>query len=213
MGLFGFIKKGVKAVTSVTRHLPGPIGTASSIANRALRGRGPKAPMVNVQGGGGFAPPGIGPSPRTDLERIRDLGGLVFGGPATKAQSVFNIGADAGRALQQSLQPFGPIGQGSAAMAISAGGSLANLKDIPVIVAPATRQIQQAPPGYVLVTRHGVTAAILKPVARSMGLWKPRKKPPISVSEYTALQKAARAENKIKSLAKKADFVVRKSKR
>ena len=217
MGLFGFIKKGVKAVTGITRHLPGPIGTVSGIAHRGLKGRGPRSPRPPQRfpqtftrpaptGGGVFGgdPYGTG---RTDLQRMADMGALVFGGVPSKVGAVRNLAGDASRLL-------GPAFQGGASVSVpSAGGSLATLQNVPIITQPQVRQIQKAPPGYVLVTRNGVTAAVLKPVARQMGLWKPRKKPPISVSEYTALQKANRAETKIKRLAQKADFVVRKSKR
>ncbi|MEJ2746294.1 MAG: hypothetical protein P8123_11525 [bacterium] len=60
----------------------------------------------------------------------------------------------------------------------------------------------RAPRGYVVLRdANGRPFAINKAMAKSFGLWKPRKKPPISVSDWQAFKKAERVEKKLKKIA------------
>lgn len=77
----------------------------------------------------------------------------------------------------------------------------------PVIDAPVV-SVRRAPPGYAIVTLNGNTVAMRKDIARSQGLWKPRRKAPILASEYQALKTADRVDRKIKSLNKLAGLRV-----
>jgi len=67
----------------------------------------------------------------------------------------------------------------------------------------------RAPKGYVIV-RDAVTGlphAVLKSAARSAGLWKPAKKPPISVGDWQCLLKANRTVKKLKQVVKKGEQI------
>jgi len=77
--------------------------------------------------------------------------------------------------------------------------------DCVTVTAPA--QIEQrikCPPGYVSVTCNGAKMCMLKPVARSLGLWKARRRPPISASEWRQFKTAERVEKKMIRIAKGA---------
>lgn len=84
---------------------------------------------------------------------------------------------------------------------------------IPVVMAPVARTVMSAPNrSYVIVEcppGSGIKQAMIKPVARALGLWKPRKKPPIKVSDWTALMKADRTIKKLKMVEKRAGMVQR----
>tara|TARA_Y100000310_G_C20526434_1_gene736288 strand:- start:26 stop:544 length:519 start_codon:yes stop_codon:yes gene_type:complete len=92
-----------------------------------------------------------------------------------------------------------------AAPASSAGGC----PQIPVTVSPGVRQVAVAPPGYVIVNCNGVKTAMLKPVARSLGKWKPRRKPPIKASDWRCLMKADATIRKLKNVTKRAGVIQR----
>lgn len=81
----------------------------------------------------------------------------------------------------------------------------------PTVVAPTVRAVHSAPPGYVIVNcpRIGGKVAMLKPVAQKWGLWKPRRRPPIKVSDWRALMKAESTVKKLKAVTKKAGIVQR----
>lgn len=60
----------------------------------------------------------------------------------------------------------------------------------------------RAPKGYVVIRdANGRPFAVNKQIARSFGLWRPKKKPPISVSDWQAFQKAQRVEKKLRKIA------------
>ena len=81
---------------------------------------------------------------------------------------------------------------------------------VPIVVQPGVRQVASAPAGYVIVTcPNGAKKAMLKPVARALGLWKPRRKPPIKVSDWQALMKADRTVKKLKNVTKRAGMIQR----
>ena len=80
---------------------------------------------------------------------------------------------------------------------------------IPVTVPPGVRQVAVAPPGYVIVNCGGQKVAMLKPVARSLGKWKPRRKPPIKASDWRCLMKADSTIRKLKTVTKRAGVIQR----
>lgn len=80
-----------------------------------------------------------------------------------------------------------------------------------IVMEPGQKVIADAPPGYVIVNMpDGSKKAVLKSVARKLGLWKPRRKPPISASDWHKLKVADRVRNKAKKIAQTADFKVTK---
>jgi len=78
-----------------------------------------------------------------------------------------------------------------------------------VMMQPQWEQRMKCAKGYVAVRCRGaggevIEACMMKPVARAMGLWKPRRKPPISATDYRALGKAERTVKKLTNIAKRA---------
>ena len=75
----------------------------------------------------------------------------------------------------------------------------------PIAVYPDKTERLYAPPGYVIVNmgtaEKPMPLAVLKGVARSMGLWKGRPKPPISGYDARAIKRAAAAQKRVKRLA------------
>jgi len=70
------------------------------------------------------------------------------------------------------------------------------------------RTYYRAPPGYVVVRdANGKPFPVMKKAARMMGLWKPAKKPPISVRDWSALKRANSTVKKIKQVVKMAENV------
>lgn len=60
----------------------------------------------------------------------------------------------------------------------------------------------RAPRGYVVLRDgSGRPFAVNKAMAKAFGLWRPKKKPPISVSDWQAFKKAERVEKKLKKIA------------
>lgn len=60
----------------------------------------------------------------------------------------------------------------------------------------------RAPRGYVVLRdASGKPFAVNKAMAKAFGLWRPKKKPPISVSDWQAFKKAERVEKKLKKIA------------
>lgn len=77
-----------------------------------------------------------------------------------------------------------------------------------IIMEPELKTIHSAPPGWVIVTMpDGSKKAVLKDVARCLGLWKARKKPPITAGQWSTLKKARSVEKKAKRIAETANFV------
>ena len=123
--------------------------------------------------------------------------------------------------FEQALRGQNPFTQGRSAFGprrSTASGSRRNLPALQgnvnalmgsnQIVMPAGQKvIADCPPGYVAVDLpNGGKACVLKEVARSMKLWKPRKKPPISASDWGKLKAADRVKKKAKKIAQTADF-------
>lgn len=62
--------------------------------------------------------------------------------------------------------------------------------------------VYRAPRGYVVIKdAKGRPFAVNKAMAKAFGLWKPKRKPPISVSDWQAFKKAERVEKKLKKIA------------
>lgn len=60
----------------------------------------------------------------------------------------------------------------------------------------------RAPKGYVIVRdNQGRPFAVNKMIARQFGIWKPNKKPPISVRDWSSFQRAKRVEKKLRKIA------------
>ena len=65
------------------------------------------------------------------------------------------------------------------------------------------------PPGYVVVDMpDGERIGVLRNVARSMGLWRPRPKPPITAGDARAIRRANSARKRVKKLAGAVGFSV-----
>lgn len=64
------------------------------------------------------------------------------------------------------------------------------------------RTYYRAPKGYVVLRdEQGRPFAVNKAIARQFGLWRPKRKPPISVSDWQAFKKAQRVEKKLRKVA------------
>jgi len=63
----------------------------------------------------------------------------------------------------------------------------------------------RSPKGYVTVRdAAGRPYPLLKTIAQKMGLWKPKRKPPISVRDWSAYRRAGAVEKKLRKIAAKA---------
>lgn len=80
----------------------------------------------------------------------------------------------------------------------------------PIAVHPDVTQRWKAPRGYVMVRGpNDEPIAMLKGVARSLGLWKPRPKPPVSGWDLRAITRASGAKKRVKSLAGKVGLATK----
>lgn len=80
-----------------------------------------------------------------------------------------------------------------------------------IVMQPGQKVINTAPKGWVVVDMpDGTKKAVLKSVAKKLGLWKKRKKPPISASDWNKLKRADAVKKKAKRIGKKAGFKVTK---
>jgi len=62
--------------------------------------------------------------------------------------------------------------------------------------------VYRAPRGYVVIRdQQGRPFAVNKAMAKAFGLWRPKRKPPISVSDWQAFKKAERVEKKLRKIA------------
>jgi hypothetical protein len=119
--------------------------------------------------------------------------------PFTYQDPFFSLGSPAqGATPMPSTQPA----------PVSSGGGPA------VVLTPTQQTIYRAPAGYVIVTDKstGQKYAMWKPVARALKLWRPKRKPPISVKDWRALMRADSAIRKIRTAEKRAGIVQRHKK-
>lgn len=200
----GFLKKLGRGLGTIAKSLiPGPfddiiIDTASS----ALFGGGGKKLVKQSQlpanparfAQQGVPPPALPgvPSFFPDFPGIPDLGDVeqfFRGGDPRKPGGILNFG-----------QPM----NGRNGTTFGSQGLLPNS----IVVEPMQTVRNKAPKGYVIVDMPDGSGkkAVLKSVARSLGLWKPAKKPPISASEWNKLKTADRVRKKAKKIAMTADF-------
>lgn len=75
---------------------------------------------------------------------------------------------------------------------------------MPIVMAATPTMVFKAPPGMVTVKDPytGEKKFLNKQVARAMGLWRPRKKAPISAKDWDAAKKAKRIETKLSKMLK-----------
>lgn len=87
---------------------------------------------------------------------------------------------------------------------------LAQAGALPLTLPVEYTPVAKPPRGYVLVDYDGQEMFMLKGCARDLGLWKARRKPPISASDYRTLMRAATTAKKIDRITKMADRVTGK---
>ena len=130
-----------------------------------------------------------------------DVGQQVFGGSA--AQAVIQ---NPGTALMPYASPALPVAtpaQQTVSTPIPGAG-------FSVMAQPVAKTVYVSPDRWhVIVTVNGQKYAMFKPVARALKLWKPRRKPPISVKDWRSLQRADATIKKLKTVEKRAGMVQR----
>jgi len=82
-----------------------------------------------------------------------------------------------------------------------------------LVKAPNVMQCLKADKGYVIVMYNGQKVQMLKIVAEKMGFWKPRRKPPISVSDWRCFVRAGAVEKKLVRIAKRAGMTKKTTRR
>jgi hypothetical protein len=106
------------------------------------------------------------------------------------------------------MKPYNPSWQGPTqtgstlppGMALSPAS---NKLGMPMVIEAGTEQRLKCPSGYVAITLPtGARACALRGPAIAAGLWRPRKKPPISAKDYAAMRSIKRVTGKVKTLAK-----------
>ena len=74
--------------------------------------------------------------------------------------------------------------------------------ELPTTVSAQYEQRVKCPDGYVSVGCGDARVCMLKPVARVLGKWKARRKPPISAADWRRFRTATRVEQKLLGIAK-----------
>lgn len=109
----------------------------------------------------------------------------------------------------------GEIGRATAVEAPSGNGQVYPGCKITLPVQQRVRY--HAPPGYVVVRppradgSPGPPVGMLKRVAQTCKLWRPKRKPPISTSDWTAYRKAARVAKKLERVVKMSNQITGKA--
>lgn len=221
MGLLRTIGRVAKAVGTV---LPGPVGLAARGIGSALGSTGKKSsaaaslqlpvpmppslpapfpmpPVLPIP-----APPGVGgPTGSTSAfaDFIRRLGRVDW------IQFLSTSFGNWPKGMQDAWNQF-QSGNGNDMSTHNGNGSdiEALLGPNRVVVEPELKLINSAPPGFVIVDMPDGSGkkAVRREVARMLGLWKPRKKPPISASDWGKLKAADRVAKKAKRIADTAGF-------
>lgn len=186
----GFLRRlgegigGIFGRPDLGRDIGGFVGTVTGINGRNGGGGGLPIP----QGGQRF--PAMLQDPR-QLPAPQNGGAPTFGG--------FPI------PLGGSGIPSPPAGNGQNGQFAGDVGQL--LGGNQLVMEPQQKVINSAPPGWVIATLpDGTKKAVRKEVAKCLGLWKPRKKPPISASDWSKLKRARAVEKKAKKIAQTANF-------
>lgn len=181
----GDIAKGfanqIPVVGSITEAAFGEVGERGFVGR--LGGGGITERAQPTIGQGQFAP--IMPSGLPSLPRFGGMTGGNGGTPSMPTQFNGN----------------GSNGQYSGDIASLLGGDR-------IVMEPQQKVIHSAPPGWVIVDMPDGSGkkAVRKEVARCLGLWKARSKPPISASDWKKLKTAKRVENKAKKIAQTAGW-------
>lgn len=176
IGLGSLITGGIRAISSVGRTLLG--GGVPAVQGQAIG---------TIQRGAGAVVRRIGGNqviPRVGTGAVRaGVGRAVAGGVATG-------GAIVGGEALLTGGGGGPGMPGSDAQGYVDG--------MPIYVGLMSEQRLRAPRGYVVVTDpvSGQKYGMLRKAAVGAGLWKPRRKPPISAAEWRQLQRAGRTADK-----------------
>ena len=157
-----------------------------------------------IPGTGQFFEPGDS-GPRVDIPSRNGANGRTFPGGATVDPAFF--GTDTDRSWDWNPLPDADD------MPTALNGNGCNLQ---VMVAPHQKVINKAPRGYVIVETENaagvpVKVAMLKPVAQSCKLWKPRAKPIMTASDAKTIRRAASLQNKVDRLAKMSNSLCSKA--
>jgi hypothetical protein len=213
--LKGAAKIGIKSL------IPGggAIVTGLETGARVLKGRGGKSinnpvminPQARIPIPGGSPQFGGGGATRSLLTPTLPGGNQMAGGILGGVLGTLVPGVTPGQGFAAG-SAFGGLFDPKAQNPLSA------IQGMPLVKQPLVVATNRAEPGYVLVRRTDpmtgqlVVAQVLKPIAQKFGLWKPAKKPIISISESNALRKSAAAERKLVRHTKRAGFICRPSK-
>lgn len=174
-------------------HLFGAI--AAAVGPSALK-YGAKA----LSGGGGKAA-------RKAAKRARRLALAKAGGAVAAGGALFEAGSQVVSAITPGEffgdQPIVPKNVAGKRM-LAQGGGLALTLPLELTA------IAKPPAGYVTVIYNGERMFMLKGCARDLGLWKARRKPPISASDWRTLAKASMTAKKVDRLCKMSDKITGK---
>jgi len=178
-------------------------GSAGDIIKAGLGGLlgTPTAPPPSIATPTGFAPtPGI--TAQDDPNLLNKLLTILGALPGGQVPAAVIGGA-------QTLIGNGTQSPGTVQTPLNGATGTFGLPFDPVMLPTMTLK-NQAPAGFVIVTlpSTGQKVAMYKPLARSLKLWKARRKPPISASQWKALGTAKRVEAKAKKIAQTAGFKV-----
>lgn len=203
----GFLRRFRKAATRAVGGflVGGPAGALAAGATSLLQSGGSrrprltKAPLGLQQGvsRGLQAPPNMGVPPPA----IPQFPGINF----PDIPGIPDLGD-----VQQILRGQNPF-TATGPPARMSNGLASNVSQLmgsnQIVMEPGQKVIADAPPGFVIVDMpDGSKKAVLKEVARKLGLWKARAKPPISASDWKKLKAADRVKKKAKKIAQTADW-------
>ena len=96
------------------------------------------------------------------------------------------------------------LGIGGGAEQPTNGQASGDCFELPTTVPAQIEGRVVCPTGYVSVKCGDQKVCMLKPVARALGKWKARRKPPISAADWRRFKTAQRVENKLLGIAKDA---------
>lgn len=188
MGLGSMLSKGIRTVGKVAnspvgkfaRLVPG-LGTAVTVAGYGASAYGAYSAIKGVTGNKGM-PPGLPALP-----------GMQMPAGNIRSQVPMQSGKTGGFGV-----PTGPGGKWQ--MPWNDPSTPAYLKQF-ALDDSAIRITFRAPRGYVIVRdADGRPFPLLKKIAQQFHLWKPAKKPPISVRDWQSLKRADRVVHKMRKI-------------
>lgn len=174
----GFLKKIGKAIGGIARTVD-PTGIVGGVIDIAS-GDGQRRPLPGLPARG----------------QSGQLPGLPPG---------FRLTPATGNGTPPIMQLAGGGGGGSNGFGTDIGQLLGGDR---IVMEAQPKVIHSAPPGWVVVDMPDGSGkkAVRKEIAKCLGLWKPRAKPPITASDWKKLKTANRVKNKAKKIAQTADF-------